>query len=306
MHCALCINIVCRGGFLKDFLQTRSFKILVVVLLLLIVLMLYSAATGGRQNVFSSVFSFFATPVQKLSSLMTGSAGDITGLDSPAKLKDENEALKKKLTETMSSMIEYEQVMKENQLYRQLLSIKEDNPDFEFVPSTVIGRSPTDVFHSFTIEKGSLSGISLYDPVLTVDGLVGYITEIGPVSAKVTSVLDAAINVSAFDRRTLDGGTVTGDVTLAKQGLTKIKYLKRDCDVAAGDIIVTEGLGGIFPKNLVVGEVKEVRPEAQDISLYAVIQPAADARSCRDVFVLVSFKGKGAAASEMLSGGSSE
>lgn len=279
---------------MRDIFQSRSFKILIVVVVLLIAIMLYSATTGGEQNAFSSIFSFITTPVQKLSAVLSGSADEVAGnFDNPAELKKENKALKERVRELTSSLIDYDQYKLENELYRDLLSIKEENPDFEYVPASVISRDSNDAFRSFTIDKGKASGVQLYDPIITTDGVVGYVSEIGTVSSKVTTILDSSINVGAFDRRTRDGGVIIGDANLAKGGQTKLKYLKRDCDVTAGDIIVTSGLGGIFPDNLVIGEVIDVKPEAQDISLYAVIKPAADILECLDVIVLVSFDGQG-------------
>lgn len=279
---------------MKDIFQSRNFKLLIIVVVLLIAVMLYSATLGGEQNIFSSVFSFITTPIQKLSAVLSGSADEVAdNFDNPAELKKENEAMKKKIRELTSSLIDYDQYKLENELYRDLLSIKEENPDFEYVPASVIARDSNDAFHSFTIDKGKTSGVKLYDPIITTDGIVGYVSEVGMVSSKVTTILDSSINVGVFDRRTRDGGVIIGDAILSKQGYTKMKYLKRDCDVTAGDIIVTSGLGGIFPDNLVIGEVLDVKPEAQDISLYAVIKPAADILECLDVIVLVSFDGQG-------------
>ena len=90
-----------------------------------------------------------------------------------------------------------------------------------------------------------------------------------------------------------DGGVLGGDQELAQNGYSKLSYLQRDCDVTVGDLIVTSGLGQIYPRDLIIGEVIEIRAESQDISLYAVIDPSADVLGCTDVFVVTYFPSQG-------------
>lgn len=279
---------------MKDLLQGKNFRALIVVVVVMVVLMLYSAASGGRSNVFSTTISLVTTPVQRLASKLTGAAGEVTSTyGDPATLSNENEALKAKIRELTEKMVDYEDIKHENETLKEILGLKEENEDFEFVPATVVSRDSGDASHPFTIDKGSSDGITLHDPVMTADGLVGYISEVGLITSKVTTILNSTIDVGAFDRRTRDNGVVSGTSSLSKKGYTKLGLLQRDCDVSAGDIIVTSGLGGIFPANIIIGEVVEVNPEPQSISLYAVVKPTADLAECRDVFVLVDFNGQG-------------
>ena len=76
--------------------------------------------------------------------------------------------------------------------------------------ASVIGRDPSDQFYSFTIDKGTLDGVSYQDPVITADGLVGIVSEVGPVFAKVTTILDVRLNVACQDVRTQDVATISG------------------------------------------------------------------------------------------------
>lgn len=189
-------------------------------------------------------------------------------------------------------LVELEQYRAENQQYRQFLDIKQDNPDFVFESAMVIGRDPSDFFYSFTIDKGSADGISLYDPVITPDGLVGRISEVSISNSKVVTILNPGIDVGAFDTRTRDTGVIAGDLPLAEQGMCKMLYLPRGSSAAAGDIITTSGIGGVFPKGLIIGTIDDVQTEAHGISLYAKIKPTADIPMVQDVFVITSFKGQ--------------
>ncbi|MBQ6570717.1 MAG: rod shape-determining protein MreC [Clostridia bacterium] len=279
---------------MKELLAGKNFRALIVVVVVMIVLMLYSAASGGRSNIFSTAFSLITSPVQRLTSKLTGAAEDLNRTyGDPKALSEENEALKARIRELNNKLVDYEDVKRENETLKEVLGLKEENADFDFVPATVISRDTTDSSYPFTIDKGSSSGVSLYDPIMTADGLVGYVSEVGLITSKVTTILNSTIDVGAFDRRTRDNGVISGTSSLAKKGYTKLGLLQRDCDVSTGDIIVSSGLGGIFPDNVVIGEVMEVNPEPQSISLYAVVKPMADIAQCRDVFVLVDFSGQG-------------
>lgn len=280
---------------MRDLLKSRSFKVLLIAVFVVLGIMLYSASTSGQQNFITAITSFLTAPVQKIGALLSGGVNDLgDNFTDVEAIKAENELLLKKARELTAQLVDYEELKEENERLRALLDIKEENEDFQFAAATVISRDVTDAYSSFVIDKGSMHDVSLLDPVITEDGLVGFVSQIGPISSRVTTILSPATDVGAIDRRTLDGGVLGGDLELSKNGFTKLGYLQRDCDVTAGDIIVTSGLGGIYPKNLIIGEVTEIKAEAQDISLYAIIDPAADITECTDVFVITYFDGQGA------------
>lgn len=280
---------------MRDLLKSKNFKILLIAVVALLVIMLYSASSSGQQNIITAITSFITTPIQRLSAVISGGVNDFgdsfTDIDT---IRAENELLTQKARELTAQLVDYEDVKQENERLRQILGLKEENNDFEFESATVIARDVNDTYSGFMIDKGTIHGVAYLDPVITQDGLVGYISEVGPISSKVTTIFSPATDVGAIDRRTLDGGVLGGDMELAASGFTKLSYLQRDCDVTIGDIIVTSGLGCIYPPNLVIGEVAEIKAESQDISLYAVINPAADIINCTDVFVITYFDGQGA------------
>ena len=121
---------------------------------------------------------------------------------------------------------------------------------------------------------------------------MGYISGLGVTSSKVTTILSPGLEVGAVDKDTRDGGTLFGEISAAKEGCTRLNYLSRDCDVTVGDIVVTSGFGSVFPANLIIGNVKEIRAESENISLYAVVEPTADVKGCTDVFIITEFEGQ--------------
>ena len=182
---------------------------------------------------------------------------------------------------------------KENEFYAGFLELKEDHPDFKFQPATVIARDPTDVFASFTIDQGTLNGVAPNDPVITADGLVGYISEAGSTFSTVITLYDPSLRVGAMDSRTRDAGIVSGGLSLAEEGYCRMSYLSRSSAITLGDLVITSGAGGVFPQGLLIGSVSEIKQESDDISMYAVIKPAVNLDELRDVMVITSFTGQG-------------
>ncbi len=278
---------------MKDFFHSTGFKVLLGVIFILFGVLLYTASAGG--SIFSDALGFLTTPMQKVSTVVTNNAAATanTVLQSKEDLEAENAALKKEIEEMNAKLIDYYQVKLENEQFRSVLELKEENKDFQFVSAAVIGRDPNDMFYSFYIEKGESSGISLNDPVITNSGVVGWISSVNASYSKVTTILSADTSIAAVDKLTRESGVLSSDIKYADQGIIKLGYLTVDTKVKPGDIIVTSGLGGIYPKDLPVGKVQEVMPEEYDVSYCAAVKPLVDVKTVRDVFVITDFQGQG-------------
>ena len=129
------------------------------------------------------------------------------------------------------------------------------------------------------------------------DGLVGIVSEVGPVFAKVTTILDVRLNVACQDVRTQDVATISGDIEMAQQGRCKMSLIPRESGIAKGDIVQTAGTSGLYPQGIVVGRVSDVGFEPQGTMMYAVVEPANDIKSIKDVVIITSFKGQGSSLS---------
>ena len=134
--------------------------------------------------------------------------------------------------------------------------------------------------------------MSLYDPVITEAGLVGYITELGTTTAKVTTILSPKIVLGALDNRTNDSGIVSGNIELAKNNKCRFSHLPRNCGVAIGDYVITSG-EGIFPEGLLIGSIDSVGSDKYNTSIFADITPFVDFSSIKEVMVITSFDGQG-------------
>ncbi|GAA6515027.1 rod shape-determining protein MreC [Merdimmobilis hominis] len=280
-----------------DFFKSIRFKILVAVLAFLLAFMLRAAYTGGLAPMTSQILGILTNPLQKASASVSASfSGLFDRMFRSGEILEENERLKEENRRLTQRQLEFDKYKLENEQLKEYLDIKEKNPDFDFETAFVIGRDPNDRFYAFTIDKGSLDGISLHDPVITEDGLVGMVVEVGPTYAKVATILDVMLEISSYDSRTKDIGITTGRIDLAEEGLCQLTLLQRESGASAGDIVITSNVGGLYPKDLVIGTIREVRTESHGISLYAVIEPAVDVRTVKDVLVITSFEGQASAA----------
>ena len=110
---------------------------------------------------------------------------------------------------------------------------------------------------------------------------------------EVTTILSPDTNISATDKVNRESGTISSNAQLSDQGLIKLGLLETGTTVQAGDMIVTSGIGGKFPKDLLIGKAVEVKPEENDVSLYATVEPFVDIKTVRDVIIITSFNGQG-------------
>ena len=230
---------------MKEFFHSWVFKVLLALCIVMFAFLLRATMTMGASTVVEQIVGTITAPVQSLTS---GLSGSITGfLDQflrASEISQENEQLREENRKLIEQMVDYENYKHENESLKEQLGIQEENPQWETMTASVIGRDPSDQFYSFTIDKGTLDGVSYQDPVITADGLVGIVSEVGPVFAKVTTILDVRLNVACQDVRTQDVATISGDIEMAQQGKCKMSLIPRESGIAKGDIVQTAGTSG--------------------------------------------------------------
>ena len=278
---------------MRFFLRSQQFKTIISVIAIVLALSVTAGIIGGVMSPQASVIGAIAAPFKKLGSAIVGGFREIgSNFESAAPLNAENDKLKAEINDLREQLVDYQSALTDNEFYKSYLGIKDSNPDFEFCPALVTARDPDDIFKGFTVDVGSTSGVSLYDPVITDAGLVGYVSQVGVATSKVTTILSASLTCGAYDARTNDAGALTGDSALAGSGLTKFYNLPRSCSVAIGDIVVTSG-SGIFPDKLIIGTINNINNDPLSSSLYATITPSVEFDDLRSVMILTDFDGQG-------------
>lgn len=290
---------------MKDYFHSNGFKVLLAIIFIMFGLMLYTASTGS--SIFSNLFGFVSTPMQKVSTVVTNNAAATANkvTRSADDLQAENDALKQQINDLKNQLVDYYTVKQQNEQYTKYLDLKDKNKSWSFVSASVIGRDPNDLFYNFTVDQGTLSGVKVNDPVITNAGLVGWVSSVNATFCKVTTVLSADTSIGAIDKVCGDSGVVNSNLKLADQGLAKLGFLAADTKVKTGDMIVTSGLGGIYPKDLPIGTATEVKNEENDVSLCAIIKPFVDVKTVHDVFIITKFQGQGEVLSDSTAAASS-
>lgn len=272
---------------MKEFFKSTKIKIFLSVLLVLIMLSVFT------RNVQNNVVSTTVNAVTYGLSKVTAAAVEDKSEKSYDELKEENELLSQANRELRAKLIDYHSVKEENTRLWKFYGLKKQNEDFSLIPATVLRRDSNDEFGSFTIDKGTSSDISTGDPVIGENGLVGWISEADVYTAKVVTVLSPQTSIGAVDKATGDTGIITGSSKYADDNRTMFSKLDSDNKVEEGDIISSSGSAGIYPKGLVLGEVKKIGYDTYDTSHYAVIEPYDDIGKIVDVAVISDYEGQG-------------
>ena len=276
---------------MKDFFDTWKFKILVIVAVFLVGIMAYAGANGRLTAAPQELLSVVLTPLQKVTSALSGGAASVwekyTSIDD---VMDRNEQLEAENAELRQQMVDYDRIKAENDAYKALARIQDTNSEASYVSAFVIGRDPLDEFGGFTLDQGSTDGVAVNDAIISDRGyLLGVVREADLTSCKVMTILHPSFNAAGVISRTRENGIITGSADYAADGQCVLTNLDRATEARKGDQVITTGLGGVFPANLLVGTVQEVVPEQSGKSSSAVILPGADPRTVKHVFIVTEY-----------------
>ena len=276
---------------MKDFFDTWKFKILVIVAVFLVGIMAYAGANGRLTAAPQELLSVVPTPLQKVTSALSGGAASVwekyTSIDD---VMDRNEQLEAENAELRQQMVDYDRIKAENDAYKALARIQDTNSEASYVSAFVIGRDPLDEFGGFTLDQGSTDGVAVNDAIISDRGyLLGVVVEVDATSCKVMTILHPSFNAAGVISRTRENGIITGSADYAADGQCVLTNLDRATEARKGDQVITTGLGGVFPANLLVGTVQEVVPEQSGKSSSAVILPGADPRTVKHVFIVTEY-----------------
>lgn len=198
-----------------------------------------------------------------------------------ASLREENKILRERLDLLNRRLEEAKAISAENDRLRAFIEFRK-NVAYFTVPAQVIGRDPSNWSNSLIIDKGINSGVRQNRPVIATRGLVGRVLEVGKRSAKILLITDTSSRVGVVIQRNRQGGILAG----YPDGRCKMIYISLDSDVAPGDKVITAGFGGIFPKDIMVGEVVKVGREPGRLYKYAVVKTTEDLSRLEEVLCI--------------------
>lgn len=276
---------------MKRIFAGKGFKVLISVICTLLVVALITAGNPSVSNFFTS---FILTPLQQVATGATSSAGNaLTPSKSAEELQAEIDRLEEENRNLKDMLIDYYDIKEQNEQLIKYYDIKKENQDFSIVPATVIGRDPNENFYGFTLDKGSLDGVKINDTIMTENGLIGWVCEVAPKSCKVKTILSPDSKIGAVVKKTSDNGIISGSAEYSDNGITLMQNISAQNSMEVGGIVVTSGVGGTYPKNIKIGEVKSITLDDYTGMPVAVIEPYEDIKNVSSAAIIIDFNGKG-------------
>ncbi|MCK5533565.1 rod shape-determining protein MreC [bacterium] len=239
---------------------------------------------GIVRNVIFYVFS--ATP-EYIDNVLKQSQGVTERIYSMGLIYKENIELKKDIQRFIKKEIYFEKLRLENKRLEEIVQYESNLSYRKQVVARMIGREPNSWYNAIVINKGTKDGISKDDIVITYqqgrEGVIGRVIESSFFSSKVLLITDNNSAIAAYIKRNKEDGLIEGQ----NQESLVMKYLSSKADVRIGDQIVTSGYGGVFPGQILIGEVKNVLKEnSSEHFRRALISPAINFNRISDVLVI--------------------
>lgn len=267
--------------------QKRIRWITLAVLALLAVLLTILDQTGNLDT----AFSFIRDPMSVVMG-WTAQRTDIVAdaLEGPRDLQSARQEitdLRRQIDALERENEELREIQGEYQLLVDLFNRARQAPEFQRLTASVIGQDPSPAVRSIIIDKGSADGLRVGMPVESSRGLVGQIYRTTPNSSQVVLITDSSSAIPARLGNSRATGILRGG---GLGGVLSIEWIDLKHQVEIGEVVLTSGLGGRFPQDLVIGRVIEVDRREAELFQRAVVQPAADFDALEIVFVITDFE----------------
>ena len=277
--------------------RNKERMIVAVVAVILIVMIGFTSSKRMSLSKIEILTGNILTPIGKwtnrISQNVSGFVDDIRNLPT---LNEENKELKNKIAELEKENRMYEDIIgKTDYLKREDALLKETKLNLlesQIIESQIVGKEPGNWFDRFTIDKGLNDGVQKGDTVVqaieieqgvVVEGIVGRVVDVGSNWSKIVTVIDELSRLAFKIIRTQDGGVISGGLDSKISG-----YLfDHKADIIKGDKIMTSGLGGVYEKDIYVGEVSEVTSDDNDLIKEISVNPAIDFKKIYKVYIIL-------------------
>lgn len=258
----------------------------IITIILLIVLVIFSNVNIEKLSYIEGAVNKIVIPVQNgfimLKNKINGNNDFFVDLSN---LKQENAELKQKISELEQSQRELEIIKAENTTLKEYMNLTEKYADYKTVPAYIIGKDISNYSNTMIINAGKKDGIAVNMTVIADAGLVGYVVSVSDDSAKVIPIIDNASSLSATISTTRDGIICRG---MMDSNNLRAVNIPTDVNLVVGDNVETSGMGGIYPKGILVGSIKEVINTKNITDRYALIKAAVDFDTLETVLVITS------------------
>lgn len=266
--------------------RQRTLLIILVVICILLVTVYSRESDDGLFHRLQRFSMDIVSPLQKGMKKVFAPVRDGIGfLLDLGRARGERDRLKEEVKALEEKVHELEETKRENEMLREMVSVKEANPELEFLVVDVIGANPDAWEQTILIGAGYSDGLQEYMAVLSEDGsLVGRIILCTSQSSVVQLITDEKSAVGAKLQRNSEMGVLRGE----GGGKVHMELLNQDADVRTGDVVVSSGLGGTCPAGIPIGVITEIGEKKADLSVGIVIQPRASMTRLDKVMVVMS------------------
>lgn len=263
-----------------------------VVAVILIVIIGVTSSKRISLTKFEIFTGNMLTPVGKWTNRISQNISEFfNDLRNIPKLNKENQQLKEKIAELEEDNRRFEDIIgKTDYLKKEDALLK--NTNFNLIESQIVGKEPGNWFDRFTIDKGTDDGVKKGDTVIqgieleqgvVVEGIVGRVVDVGNNWSKIITVIDELSRLSFKITRTQDGGVVSGGL----DGKVTGYLFDHNADIIKGDKLMTSGLGGVYEKNIYVGEVSEVISDDNNLMKEILVKPAINFKKIYKVYIIL-------------------
>ena len=203
------------------------------------------------------------------------------------KINKENKELKEELNEAKLKLVESERIEIENSDLREALKIEEKYNHFSKLYANIVLRDYSNWNETFVINKGKNDGVKERQTVISPDGLVGFVSQVTANTSVVTTILDPNTSVSIEISTVNALALAKGDFDLKENNQIKLTNLPISTELSVGEKVYTSGIGTMYEKGLVIGEIEEVVNSKNNVDRYAIIKPYVDFNSLDFVAIII-------------------
>ena len=273
---------------MRHFFSTKVKVIIVLAILLAVGLTVVSNLTG--KDIPGMIVQSVLSPIRAGAKALTNQAEQYYSyMFKYEALAAENEALKEELAALRDEARDADALARENDRLRDALELTKEREDYVLVDAYIIGESSNDWTSTFTIDRGTSSGITEGMCAITANGeVVGLVTEAGSNYAVIKSILDSSLEISATMSSSGYGGVVQGGYTSGYENLLRMDYIPSSAVIRNNDQVVTAG-STVYPRNLVLGHVVDAGYEETGVAKFAILEPAADIDNLEQVFIITAY-----------------
>ncbi len=265
-------------------------KPVIIVLVVIILSGLIALISHLTDRLPARMASGVITPAEKVVYKILSPVINLSeGIKNSGRYAEENEELRASINELTLENKSVEDYVEENKRLRELLGMKESMVNREVIAAEVIAYDWDNFSETIVINCGSGDGVELEDAVVTAEGAVGRVTELGSGWARVTTIISPKHSMGVKISRTGDLAVAEGDAKLSPDRKLRLGYISGAAKVIEGDIIETSGVGGIYPPGIAVGRITEVGVESSGTVAYAVVEPTAPLNKVKEVLVITEW-----------------